>query len=146
MDALSALAIAASAAQFLEFGTSLVAGTVERYRSADGAAQSNLDIEALAGRIKELVNGLDPYHIYDGSSGISHYGRQLKAIVKECRDVADQLVLILDGLKSHGKHKLIGSLLTSAKELRKGSQIQTLQRRLLSLQGQLSSCLVAMIQ
>jgi hypothetical protein len=54
MDGLSALSVAASVAQFLEFGCSLVSKSKEIYPSVDGALPRNISTEDATRRLIEL--------------------------------------------------------------------------------------------
>lgn len=58
MDGLSVLSVAASVAQFIEFGSSLVSKSQEIYDSANGALAQNVESAAAAQRLLELTKGL----------------------------------------------------------------------------------------
>ena len=121
MDALSALAIATAAVQFIDFGNSLISGTIERYHSVAGAVESHLEIELVASRLHELLINLKAPAKEDlsGARITSQHNRQLERIVKSCEDAADQLLTILLELKARGKHKLTDSFLATVKAIRK---------------------------
>jgi hypothetical protein len=54
MDPFSALSIATSVAQFVEFGCSLVSETRQIYKSLDGATVSQVETSLAATRLLEL--------------------------------------------------------------------------------------------
>jgi hypothetical protein len=54
MDGLSALSVAASVAQFIEFGYGLVSKSKEIYTSADGALIQHIETESATNRLIEL--------------------------------------------------------------------------------------------
>jgi len=147
MDPLSALAIATTAAQFLEFGTNLVSGTFERYEAVAGATESHIEIESAVSRLQDLVKNVwPPSQVGAETPGAKinpQHGRQLESITHNCQDVADQLIALLAELKATGEHKLVGSLLATFKAIRKEKKVQQLHRRLLSAQSELSLCLVS---
>lgn len=146
MDPLSALAVAAGAVQFLDFGTRLITGTVERYQSTAGATEHHLEIEALAEQINELAGCLSPSpEEHSNPAEASSSDKQLRKIVHECRNVAAQLLQILADLKSKGRKTLVDSLMATAKAIRKDSKVRNLHKKILSCQTQLSCCLVTMI-
>lgn len=148
MDPLTALTIATSTAQFIQFGASLISGTIEIYQSATGAKETHLEVEALVERTKDLVGCLDTSSA-DNSPRLgrfSPYDRQLRVIVAGCRDAASQLASILDELKAKGRHRLTESLLVTVKSMRKEKKVQQLHKKLLGLQSELSCCLISIVQ
>lgn len=58
MDPFSSLSIAAAIVQFLEFGTKLVSGTYEIYRSRNGLADELSELSQRTERIGEFASGL----------------------------------------------------------------------------------------
>ena len=151
MDPLSALAVATAAAQFLEFGTSLVSGTLERYQAAAGATEHHMDIESVASRLRDLIGNLHPPAQEEPGPPASalkinpRHGRRLQTITRNCQDVVDQLLTLLAELKAVGRYKLVGSLLATAKAIRKEKKVQQLHQKLLSTQSELSVCLVSLV-
>ena len=59
MDPFTAIGLAASIVQFLEFGRKLVSGAVEIYRNVDGATSSNILLEQITTDLHDLCNELD---------------------------------------------------------------------------------------
>lgn len=58
MDALTALSVASSVIQFVDFGSKLVSKSKKIYKSADGVLDSTVDTERLASDLTGLLVGL----------------------------------------------------------------------------------------
>jgi hypothetical protein len=52
MDPISILGLAANILQFIDYGTQLLSGTQEIYRSATGASSENIEIEGTTERLQ----------------------------------------------------------------------------------------------
>jgi hypothetical protein len=89
MDGLSALSVAASVAQFLEFGCSLVSKSKEIYRSAEGASSQQIEVEAATKRLVELSA-----RIKAGAED-----QTLQAVCDGCVSVSRTLLAKLEKLK-----------------------------------------------
>jgi hypothetical protein len=89
MDRLSALSVAASVAQFLEFGCSLVSKSKEIYRSAEGASSQQIEVEAATKRLVELSA-----RIKAGAED-----QTLQAVCDGCVSVSQILLAKLEKLK-----------------------------------------------
>lgn len=59
MDPLSAIGIAASIVQFLDFSQKLVSGTLELYRASDGATSYNSHLEYITNDLSQLCGTLE---------------------------------------------------------------------------------------
>ncbi|KAK4450306.1 hypothetical protein QBC34DRAFT_461750 [Podospora aff. communis PSN243] len=149
MDPLSALAIATAAAQFLEFGNNLITGTFERYQAAAGATENHVNIAAAASRLRELTDNLQlPAQEPPATPDIQvnrQQARQLENIANTCRHAAEQLLVLITELQTTGRHKLLESLVATAKAIRKEKKVQQLHQKLLSAQSELSLCLVSLV-
>ena len=173
MDPLSALGLAAAAAQFFAYGVKLVSGTVQRYQSIAGASEEQLDLESTTKRLCHFVNQLDlsvggqdqqpqpQPGACDGdgsallrstlnqqahSAQSSQYEIEIKFIVQNCRELAQELLELLEDLKVKGKHRLVKSFLLAAKSIGKDEKAQKLRDRLLAAQSELSLWLMATIK
>ena len=59
MDPFTAIGLAASIVQFLEFGRKLVSGAVEIYQNVDGATSSNILLERITADLHDLCGELE---------------------------------------------------------------------------------------
>jgi uncharacterized protein with PIN domain len=89
MDGLSALSVAASVAQFLEFGCSLVSKSKEIYRSAEGASSQKIEVESATKRLVDLSA-----KIREGAED-----QALQTVCDGCISVSQTLLAKLEKLK-----------------------------------------------
>jgi hypothetical protein len=101
MDGLSALSIAGSVAQFIEFSCSLVAKSKEIYASAHGAPLRRIELESATQRLVELSERIrTAAQLQTGhSSSISTKDQALDGICQGCLNVSSQLLSKLNTLK-----------------------------------------------
>jgi hypothetical protein len=73
MDPFSALTVAASVVQFIQFGSSLISTSIEIYQSAEGASTRQIDIElttlSLVGVTEKIKAGADDQALQTICSG-----------------------------------------------------------------------------
>lgn len=101
MDGLSALGLAASVAQFIEFGCTLVSKSKEIYESGHGASKQHVESAAAAERLVELSEGIKATLEVERAAGIQPSAQQqsLEAICDGCISVAWELLARLDKLR-----------------------------------------------
>ena len=102
MDGLSALSVAASVAQFIQFGCTLVSKSKEIYESAHGASKQHVESAAAAGRLVELGEGMKAsleLERAQGGAAPSKQQQSLEAICHGCITVSEELLARLDKLK-----------------------------------------------
>ncbi len=123
MDPLTALGLAANVVQFIDFGTSLISGTLERYRSATGTSIGNSELESITEDVKQLSIGLEA-----NTKGSSKHETALKNLSGRCKDAADELLAVLVDLKVKGKHKKWESFKQAVRSIDKEKKIQVFGR------------------
>ena len=101
MDGLSALSVAASVAQFLEFGCSLVSKSKEIYHSVDGALPRNISAEDATRRLIELSEVIKSGLVLDSHQPdlASKVDDALRSICDGCIAASETLLSKLDKLK-----------------------------------------------
>ena len=103
MDPLTALSLASSVVQFIDFGLKILERGAEIKRSADGAVAQN---EAIEDATRDLQNLLLKLRIQpQASTGTSLIQEQvsLERLVKGCEETGSQLLTKLETLKSRSK-------------------------------------------
>jgi tRNA C32,U32 (ribose-2'-O)-methylase TrmJ len=146
MEPLSALSVATSVVQFVDFSFSLISGTVERYRSASGTSAESSEIQALT---KHLIDMLNTFETNSNSSSPqlqSQHESRLKHLCQACKAPAEELLMVLGFLQAKGKHKLTESLISTFKALGKERKIQKLRAQLNSVQTELILCLQLILE
>jgi len=147
MDPLSALAIATSAAQFLDFGYSIITGTAELYQSSTGLTEQNLNIATLSARVRKLASLVDTAAKRPAISPlVSPHDAQLRQITKDCTAISNQLLEIIDELRLKEKHTVAASIIATIRAKQREPKIRGLHRRLVSGRSELTAILVALVQ
>jgi hypothetical protein len=103
MDPLTALSLASSVVQFIDFGLKILERGTEIKRSVDGAVAQN---EAIEDTTRDLQNLLMKLRIQpQTSTGASLIPEQvsLERLVKGCEETGSQLLTKLETLKSRSK-------------------------------------------
>jgi ribosomal protein L21 len=108
MDGLSALTVAASVAQSIEFGLDLVTKSKEIYKSANGASIKDEETEAATKRLVQLSDRLKTSaNDQNTTSGnLSPEDQALQTVCDQCIVVSDELLQKLNKLKVHDQGKL----------------------------------------
>lgn len=100
MDGLSALSVAASVTQFIEFGCSLVSKSKEIYRSANGASLQQVEAESAIKRLLELSGRIKASSRLETQiPPIVWEDQALQAICDGCILVSNELLQKLEKLK-----------------------------------------------
>jgi len=131
LDPVSALGVAGTTVQFIDFSTHLLSKASEYYKSADGGLLQHKDIAQVAASIGQLSNRLNvSLDRLEGLNTQTFEESALKAIVEECRVNAQDLVTTLQRLRVHGDHKVWKSLRQAIKSEWKKQKIQRTHQRL----------------
>jgi len=145
MDPLSALSLAGSIVQFVDFGIKLLSGAGELYRSHTGTLKINDQIELTTNDLKALIIKLrcsfypdtrpDPINEDDEAQRDS-----FRRICDEATDVAQELLERLSKLKvGDESHRTIRSFKQAIEATWKKKEIIALQGRLQSLKNLLET-------
>ncbi len=108
MDPLTALSVAGTVVQFVDFGTKILRGTYAIYRSAAGALPVNEELEIVTRDLALLAAKLRrPLRADDGRAARVHSTQQvaLQSLCDECVRVAEKLVARLERLKVQERHQ-----------------------------------------
>jgi hypothetical protein len=148
MDGLSALSVAASVAQFIEFGASLVSKSKEIYHSADGLPIQQLEAATAAKRLVILSERIktarqlehartEESFREDGSAD----EQALEAICDGCISVSKQLILKLEKLKVNDarKHRKFKSFRQALKSVWSKQAVDEIAGRLKAFQTELEA-------
>jgi len=137
VDSLTALSVAGTIVQFVDFGTKLISRSKELYQSVDGALGVNKELEKIIEDLSKLLVKLQrPVRLKNTSSGNDRDDDALESLCTACRNVAEMLKR-LEGLKVDGKNgrwKCFGKALKSAWSRH---ELETLRRRLLAFENAL---------
>ena len=98
MDPLTALSLASSVIQFVDFGSTLITNVYHIYTSANGALAENLDLEATTYDLSQLTTRLNPSQ-HETFTCNTKDQQDLEDLVSGCAILASQLLKALQKLK-----------------------------------------------
>jgi flagellar motility protein MotE (MotC chaperone) len=141
LDPLTALSLAGTIVQFVDFSTKLVAKGYELHKSADGASIGNAELEVIAKDLQELnrrLQQLRPSHDTDGKT-LTDSNVALRKLSQQCSDVAAELIDALDNLKVQGtSNRRWKSFRQALKGLMKKEEVDAFARRLENFRDELN--------
>lgn len=108
MDPLSALSIAASIAQFLEFGSRLLSNGFAIYKSPTGSLAEHVGKEEAIVRLADLISKLEDCVTYARREN-NLWGTESSAIYalcSKCNLVGEELLNRLKAVRVHGKNRI----------------------------------------
>jgi len=103
MDPISALSLSAAILQFVDFGSKIIVTTYKTYRSIDGTTQENVELAELTTTLKDFQTRLAAPKT--PSTGHNADQKALEELAAKCRDIAADLLKLLDDLKVKVKEK-----------------------------------------
>ena len=141
MDPLSALSLAGTIIQFVDFGSKLLSKAGKLYRSSQGPLKANDELELVSSDLRELVNKLEQSSRSRPSEGQQDPGQEFRQICSETKLVAEELLRRLETLKldSESKHPKWRSLQMAVKSLWNEKEIESLMQRLMTLKEALET-------
>lgn len=141
MDGLSALSVAASVAQFIEFGLDLVSKSKEIYKSANGASIKHEETEAATKRLVQLSDRLKMSAIDQSitSGNLLAEDQALRTVCNRCIVVSNELLQKLNKLKVHdqGKLRRYKSFRQAIKSVCSKSTVDDMATRLMELRQEI---------
>ncbi|KAE9368295.1 hypothetical protein N431DRAFT_493784 [Stipitochalara longipes BDJ] len=147
MDPLSALSIAASVVQFVQFSASLVSKTHEIYTSNEGTLSANVQAEAATKLLIDLVDKLRDPPVTDCSFPPAEF-QALGDICNECVGISNELLARLDKLRvqdSHN-HRKWKSFRQALKSVWSKDGIEAIRKRLAAGKDELDMHLIVSIR
>lgn len=147
MDPLSALSIGAAVLQFVDFGSKLLVNGYDVYHSVAGATTDNLELEKVTQDLSSLCLALEVNHV-TSSRALSRDEKALLKLALDCRELAQSLVQLLQGLKvkSDARHRSWESIRQTIRSVWKKSEIEDLQVRLERIRNEMDSRLLELIR
>ncbi|KAE9367443.1 hypothetical protein N431DRAFT_416093 [Stipitochalara longipes BDJ] len=140
MDPIAAIGFAASILQFIQFSTSLVRGAYEIQRSSTGTTSENAHIRDVISDLKEVTDGLGA-----DFKGSNKHEKALLKLATQCHAVSDELMKILNKLKTNGDSKW-ESVKVKWMSIRKEKEVASIEKRLSAYSTELLLRLSFMMQ
>ena len=134
LDPLSALSLASSIFQIIDFGCKLVSQTQEIYSSANGATRHSVTVAEITNDVLKLYVDLnDRTHAFSGSSADDI---ALGDLAEGCTQAAKDLLDLLKTLNAPPGATQWKSLRVAIRTALKQSKVRDLEARLLKIQRQ----------
>lgn len=146
MDPLSALSIAASVVQFLDFGAKIIGTSIEIYRSVDGATQESLETEYLVQHARDLNAGLVASQSVNKSRLSNQDELKLLELAARSQAVAQELLDLLVSLRNNGGHRTLAAVKQVIRTKWNEAKIQSLIERLDAIRNETSLQLLCMMR
>ncbi|SMR53608.1 unnamed protein product [Zymoseptoria tritici ST99CH_3D1] len=143
MDPLTALSVAASVLQFVDFGAKLVGAGLEIYKSKEGATEQNLELEYLTKHTDAVVDKLNIARISSGRLGPSD--ASLQGLAERCRVLSTELVDLLATLKGAQSQRTWVAIRQALKVKWNEGRIEALRKRLDVIKSEISLQLLVML-
>ena len=130
-DPLTALGLAANIVQFVDFSYKLVCESKAIYDSSTGSSADNVIIETVATDLNLLTSKLTARY---ATGAIPD---PIGSLASQCRDIARELLGVLDKIKLKGPRKRWKSFVQALRSIWNKDEIEGLVRRIESLRSQI---------
>ena len=129
MDPLSALSVATSVVQFVDFTTSIISGSYQIYKSGSKEIERNAELKEVMRKLVSLNGGLEQsLHIKALTANLSRTDQELMGLCKDCNSVGGELIIVLQKLRMR-KHDKWSSVKSALCTIWTQNDIDVLQRR-----------------
>jgi hypothetical protein len=141
LDPLSALSVAASAVQFLDFLGKVVGNTVKLYRAKNKKIPDSVDFN-LQDLTKALVRHNDK--LVQSIKSVNNLGdeeQELARLCEGCNRLAGNLITALQRLQHTGRNEIWESFVIALRAIWNEKEIDSMHRQLDSCRSQISMCI-----
>lgn len=146
MDPLSALSVAGTVIQFVDFGHTLLKDSIQLYESSRGALKAHEELELISGDLQCVISKLrgsfpeKQVGLASSLTGEDDFNDNLEKICDKAAKIAAELLEKLNGLRvKNGKHRTWESVKAAVKAAWSKDEIQSLNKRLSLLRKSLQS-------
>jgi hypothetical protein len=133
MDPFSALSLAASVVQFLEFGAKLISESSEIYKSTRGLSVEHAELEDVCLNLSSMGSDLAEVSAESSFNIIQRTPKEeaLRRIAVACKTIADELLAALRKLNLHdGHHGKLNSFRQALRNAWGKGKVKSLEKRL----------------
>ena len=138
MDPLSALSVASSVIEYVDFAFKLMSGSRELYNSADGSSSVNSDLEFIAKDLTEICSRLSQNGSYIPDKMASKPEPALLQMSQSSEKLAQKFSSVLQSLKVGTRHKRRRSIRQALRSVLRQKQIATYEERLKKYRSQIA--------
>lgn len=140
MDPVAAIGLAGNIVQFLDFSCKLLSGAKGLYNSTTGASDENKVLETVSNDLRLLNDDLT------APSAHGAIPDSIRSLACQCKDVAIQLIEVLDDIKVKGTHRKWSSFVQALRGVWKKEQIEGLSKQLDRLRSEIQIRLQLMMR
>ena len=131
LDPLTALSVAGTIVQFVDFGSKLVSRSQELYRSSNGNLSVNEELSLITTTLLKLITKLRrPLALEELTTSDGDDYQALTALCDSCAQLAEELLTRLQSLKISGKFKMWRSIQQAIKSCWAEKDLDSLFKRL----------------
>ncbi len=166
MDPLSALSVAGTVVQFVDFSAKLISKSRKLYESSNGALVENLELQAIADSMASMQRKIKAAHEEIGPVYSPVFldrrqrprgpnreeqlmiqvrrdnDKEVRSVCQQCAIVAEEFVYALDSLKVRGTNRKWGSFRVALQSIWDERKIEKLGERLNALRAQLDTSIL----
>jgi hypothetical protein len=141
LDPYTALSLASSVVQFVDFGIKLVTDTREIYHSVTGQKKELVDLDIITSNLSQLSTRLET--ISFAGSVDSDDEKPLRTLAGSCKDVSEELLTQIRALQTKKPHEKWESFRKALIFVWSEKQVKQLDQKLNSFRGELTLQLIA---
>lgn len=145
MDPMSAISLAGTVVQFVDFSVKLVAKSSEIYNSGQGASLRNIELEGVAKNLSSLTTRLKQRTEKACAFAVSEDEVALRSLCNRCCEIGQELLKTLDSAKVHGTNAKWKSVRQALKEIIGGDRIKEMYESLTRCREQIVVLLLVII-
>jgi hypothetical protein len=140
LEVFTALGLASSIVQFVDYGTKLFSKSKEIYHSATGASSENFDLQVVSLTLQDLSNDLANTS-YLALGPWSRDEKALAALAHECNKAASELVSLLKTLQNRKGNTKFKSFRQALLVMWKENRVAEMSKKMNRFRDQVALCL-----
>ena len=144
LESLAALGLAANIIQFVEFGYKLFSESRALYEASDRRVEEGVELEIISKALERLKHDLGA--IPPPTALQPQAEAELLPLAERCQTIANELLVALNALQVKGAKGKWQCFRSALKRVWKSQDIENMARRLDSICGHLTICLINVLK
>ena len=144
LESLAALGLAANIIQFVGFGYKLFSESRALYKASDNRVEERVELEIISKALKRLSDDLGTTP--SSTTPQPQAEAELLPLAKRCRTISDELLVALHELQVKGAKGKWQCFRSALKRVWKSHKIDEMARKLDSICGHLTNCLIHVLK
>ena len=144
LESLAALGLAANIIQFVEFGCKLFSESRALYKASDELVEESLELEIISKALKRMSNNL--IAMPSSTMPQSQDEASLIPLAKRCQAISDKLLAAVNKLQANGGKGKWQCFRSALRRIWKSHEIDDMARKLDSICGHLTNCLIYVLK